>query len=136
RIRLLTSAATGIFGSHTKSSAKNFYEAAIFLDRQNFAGVLHQKLGEGAEAGADFEDFVRFGKFRGFDDAAKLVAVVQEILAERFRELDVLTRQQVSHFGKFHGRFPIQQETSNIQHRTSNIQSLCPLSPERLLSPA
>ena len=82
--------------------AQKIHEPHVFLNGEDFAGVLQQQCRERAEAGSDFQNLVHRGKVRRGDDALELVGIVQKILAEGFRELNPVRRQQFPHFGKFH----------------------------------
>ena len=75
------------------------------FNRQHAASFLQKQFRQRAEAGANFENFIRRRNFRRVHDAAELVAVVQKILAERPRQLDVALRQYLAHFVQIHWEF-------------------------------
>src|SRR5690606_26328763 len=77
-------------------------EALILLDGQDAGAGREERFGERPEAGADFQDRILRRKLRQGGDALDLVLIVQEILAERFGELNPVATEQVAHFRKLH----------------------------------
>ena len=66
-------------------------------------GAGDEQFSKRAETGADFQHLIRGREFGGVDDAAQLVLVVEEILAQRLGQLDLARGQDLLHFGQFHG---------------------------------
>ena len=90
--------------------AQKIHQPRVHFDRQNFAGFFQKQFRQRSQSRPDFENFVRRLNFRRVHDAAQLVAVVQKILAERARQLNVAFRQQRTHFGESHGLIPATDE--------------------------
>ena len=85
-----------------KSLLEKLDKAEIFLDGEHLARLRHEQLGERAESGANLKNFVRSRKLGGVHDAAKLVAIMQKILPERFGELNIAIGQRLFHLREFH----------------------------------
>jgi hypothetical protein len=62
--------------------AQKIKHSPIFFYGQDFAGFFQKQLGQGPEAGADFQNFVRGTQPGRVHNPAELVLIVQEILAE------------------------------------------------------
>ena len=106
--RVLLQPAQGVGGEQREvrrggeTLAQHLDQACVLLDGEDRAGLREQQFGERAEPGADLEHVVRGHDLAGRDDAAELVAVVQEILAERLGELDAAEVEPAAHLGKVH----------------------------------
>src|SRR5262249_42964943 len=86
-----------------KAIPQNRDQAGILLDRQDLARLFKNQFRERTKAGPDFQNFIGFGQLGTVNNATELVAVMQEILAKRFGELDVPGRQHLLHFRELHG---------------------------------
>src|SRR5262245_43063060 len=82
--------------------SQKFNQASIFLNRQHPPCLLDEQFSQRPETGPDLQDLVgRFQFCRG-DNSPQLIGIMEKILAERFRELNIVLRQQLAHFGQFH----------------------------------
>ena len=87
---------------YVKPLAQKFHQPAILFDGQDFTGISQEQFRQRSQPRSDFEDFIRFFQFRRINDAPELVAIVQKILAEGFRQLNPARGQQFPHFRKLH----------------------------------
>jgi hypothetical protein len=63
---------------------------------------IEQDLRERTQTGADLEDAITLAKFRERNDARQLVLVMQDVLPERFGEMNPAVRENRTHFGQLH----------------------------------
>jgi hypothetical protein len=78
--------------------AQKFHQPPVLFNRQDFVGIFQKQFRQRSQSRADFKDFVRLFQFRRLNDAAELVAIVQKILAEGFRQLNPARGEQFPHF--------------------------------------
>ena len=85
-------------GMGCKPFVQNRHQSGILFNGQHLIRLRQQQLRQGPESGADLEYIVRWRQRPGFDDPLELIGVVQKILSQRLRELDVAFLQPAAHF--------------------------------------
>jgi hypothetical protein len=84
--------------------AEQVAESGVGFKGQDVRALGEEEFGEGAEAGADFEHAIPGSDPGGVDDSLELMGVVQEILAERTGEAQVVLFQDPADFAERHGQ--------------------------------
>jgi Asp-tRNA(Asn)/Glu-tRNA(Gln) amidotransferase B subunit len=86
----------------TEAPAEDGDQAGVLFHREDAGAGVEEVFRQGAQSGADFEDLVAGGGVGEGHDAAELVAIVEEVLAERPREAEVFRGQEVAHLAERH----------------------------------
>ena len=82
--------------------AQEVHQPTVLLDGKHFACFREQQFSQWPQPWTDFQDPVGRHQLCCRHDPPQLIAIVQEILAERFAQADFALRQDLFHHREFH----------------------------------